>query len=443
MLGRFLPVASAALIGLAMLPTIAAAHAVLVNTDPPTLCSPLAVPRLSPDDPHCTSGIIVNETPSHVRLVFNEPVELVGRGVRVFAPSGRRVDWGAARLNRNEVTMGIGGSESGTYLVLWRVVADDTHPSSGAFVFSVEHSSSPPGGVPGSAGTRAQSLLGLALQAIARALHFAGFALGFGTIAFRWAALPPRALGEAAEDRLVWRLVNTGVLALVAAEPLALLAQASSLGEGVRGVLDPDVVSGALESSFGRILLQRLGAAGFLWILIGALQNAPSRAGPMSVAVALTGLALAFVDGEAAHAGSTPVPWVGLGINALHVSAMGVWVGGLAVLIGVWRLPAPAGRRGEIEARARRLAVISLIILAASGTLLAMQHLTGPGDLLLTAYGRTLAVKMSVFLVALLLAFVAARVTPAQGEQWWRREAAALLGILVLAGLLVSLRPPV
>ena len=441
MLGRFLPVASAALIGLAMLPTIASAHAVLVNTDPPTLCPSAAVPRLSPDDPRCTSGIIVNETPRYVRLVFNERVELVGRGVRVFAPSGRRVDWGAARLTRNEVTMGIGGSESGTYLVLWRVVAGDTHPSSGAFVFSVEHSSSPPGGVPGAAGTRAQSLLGLALQASARALHFAGFALGFGTIVFRWAVLPPRALGEAAEDRLVWRLVNTGVLALVAAEPLALLAQASSLGDGVGGVLDPDVVSGALESSFGRILLQRLGAAGFLWILIGALQNAPSRAGPMSAAVGLTGLALAFV--EAAHAGSTSVPWVGLGINALHVSAMGVWVGGLAALIVVWRLPALAGRRGEIAARARRLAVISLIILAASGTLLATQHLTGPGDLLRTAYGRTLALKVSVFLVALLLAFVAARVTPAQGEQWRRREAAALLGILVLAGLLVSLRPPV
>ncbi len=363
--------------------------------------------------------------------------------MRVFAPSGRRVDWGAARLSRNQVTMNIDSSESGTYLVLWRVVADDTHPSSGAFVFSVGHPSSPPGGVPGSAGTRAQSLLGLVLQAIARALHFVGFALGFGTIAFRWAVLGPRVLTDAAEERLVWRLVNTGVLALVAAEPIALLAQASSLGEGVGGVLDPDVVSGALESSFGRILLQRLGAAGFLWILVGVLQNAPSQAGRMSVAVALTGLALAAVDGEAAHAGSTSVPWVGLGINTLHESAMGVWVGGLVALIAVWRLPAPAGRRREIAARARRLAVISLLILAASGTLMAMQHLTGPRDLLMTAYGRTLAVKMSVFLVALFLAFVAARVASVQGEQWWKREAAALFGILVLAGLLVSLRPPV
>jgi copper transport protein len=442
-LGRFLTVASAALIGMAVLPSMAAAHAALVKTDPPTLCLPEAIPRISPDDPRCVWGILLSETPRNVRFVFNEPVELVGRGVRVFAPSGRRADRGAPRMTRNEVTMDIGGSEAGTYLVLWRVVSDDTHPSSGAFVFSVNHTSSPPGGVPRAADTRTQSILGLALQAIARAVHFAGFALGFGTIVFRWTVLAPPAIGEAVEDPLVWRLVNTGVLLLVAAEPLALLAQASSLGEGVGGVLDPDVVNGVLESSFGRILLQRLGAAGLLWILIGALQNSPSRAGPLSVAVALTALALAFVDGEAAHAASTPVPWLGLGVNALHVLAMGAWVGGVAALIGVWRQPALEGRRGEIAVRARRLAVMSLIILASSGTLLAMQHLTGAKDLLLTAYGRTLMVKVSVLLAALLLAVAAARATPPHSEKWWRREAATLLGILVLAGLLVSLRPPV
>src|SRR5439155_1117900 len=86
--------------------------------------------------------------------------------------------------------------------------------------------------------------------------------LTFGVIAYRWLVLRPPGLGVGLErDRRVWRLVDAGIGALLLAEPLALLAQAHSLGDA--DWLDEAVLGAALASSFGRALGQRLAAAGW------------------------------------------------------------------------------------------------------------------------------------------------------------------------------------
>jgi putative copper export protein len=71
-------------------------------------------------------------------------------------------------------------------------------------------------------------------------------------------------------------------------------------------------------------------------------------------------------------------------------------------------------------------------VLAVSGAAMALAHLRGPGDLLGTAYGSVLAVKVLAVGAAATIAGLGAR----------RLEAAALAGVLALAGLLVSLPPP-
>ena len=411
------------------------AHAGLVRSDPPDLCSPQAQPPPLPGDPRCVTGAVLPRAPAAVRLLFNEPVELVGRGVRVLAPNGRRIERGPARVSGVAVTMPIGPAGEGTYRVIWRVIAQDTHPSQGGFAFSVGRSSRPPGG----AGTA--SLLGLILQVAARALHLAGYALSFGVIAFRQAVLRPLGLTAAeGADRRIWRLVGAGVLVLLAAEPLSLLAQTVSLGAGTGQPFELEVMGDALDSSFGRVLAQRLGAAVLLWVLVGALKAGPDRA----AAAALTlGVAAAFVDGLAAHATGARPAWLGLGLNTLHVAAMGGWVGGLFGLLGVWPQRALAARRRDVVIRTGRLAGVSLAVLVGTGTGMAVQHIGDLSSLVGTAYGRTLAAKLGVLLGALLLARAATRAGADHRRGWWVREAAALLAVLALAGLLASLPPPV
>jgi len=387
--------------------------------------------------------VVLSQAPGSVRLIFNEPVDLVGRGVRVLGPDGRRAEHGPAQVSGGVVSVGVAATEPGSYLVIWRVVARDTHPAQGTFAFSVGHPSSPPGGMPAALGGPGESRQGLVLQMLARALHFAGYALGFGVLAFRQIVLVPLVVAaDPRVERRVWRLIGAVVLVLLIAEPVALLAQAASLSAGGSGPLDPEVVWGALDSSFGRVLAQRLGGAVLFWVLIGAARNARAGDTRTTWPALLLGLAVALVDGEAAHAIGTRPSWLGLGVNTLHEAAMGAWVGGLFGVLAVWRAPGVAGYHPQIVSRAARIALCSVILLLVTGTVMALQHLTGLRDLVVTAYGRTLSAKLFVIVAVLLLAFASARAPAERRSLWWTAEAALLLSVLALAGLLVSLPPP-
>jgi copper transport protein len=428
---------------LAVGPPEALAHANLVRSDPSDPCLILpssSLSRLPQGDLPCATGVVLRQPLRFVHLFFNERVELIGRGVRVLAPSGRRVEVGPAQVSGSEVSVKVNAAEPGTYRVIWRVVASDTHPAQGTFAFSVGHASGPPAG----AGGPARSTLGLALQTLARALHFAGYALSFGVFGFRQLVLVPMILANhVSSDRRVWRLVGAGVLALLLAEPLALVAQTASLSAAGDGPFDLEVVGGALDSSFGRVLAQRLGAAVLLWVLVGAVRNAHVGEMQMAWAVLPLGAVVALIDGEAAHAVGTRPVWAGLGINMVHEAAMGLWLGGLLGLLSIYRMPGIASRRTAIVARTARFALASVTVLIITGTVMALQHLTGLRDLTATAYGRTLLVKLCVLAAGLAIAWAAAA-APVDGRlRWWVREAGALLGVLALAGLLVSLQPPV
>jgi copper transport protein len=383
---------------------------------------------------------VLRQAPRSVRLFFNERVDLVGRGVRVLSPSGRRVEGGPAQVSRAEVSVKVDAAEPGTYIVIWRVVASDTHPAQGTFAFSVGRPSSPPAGRAGVGGA-AGSTAGIVLQALARALHFAGYALSFGVFAFRQLALVPLSLtNDPTSERRVWRLVGAGVLVLLIAEPLALVAQSTSLGG--EGAVDLEVVGGALDSSFGRVLAQRLGAAVLLWVLIGAARNAHLGPAETAWAVLPLGAAVALIDGQAAHSTGTHPVWLGLGINMLHEAAMGLWLGGVLGLLAVSHAPGAASRRHEIVSRVTQTAAVSVAVLMITGTGMGLQHLTGVRDLAATPYGRTLTMKLCVLGAGFAAAWAAAS-TAAEGRtRWWMGEAAALLCLLALAGLLVSLPPP-
>jgi copper transport protein len=322
----------------------------------------------------------------------------VGKAIQVFSPSGRQVAR-PARIDGHALTALISSSEKGTYVVIWQALASDTHPSRGAFRFVVGQPTSNPyspvlsGGEIGTA-----TPLGFVLQTLARWTHFLGLALVFGTVAYQMAT--------GREPRLR-RLVVAGVVLLIAAEPVALVAQLASLS------FDGETAIAVLASSFGRLLGLRLGVAFLVWALL-ALES------PWPV-LALGGV-MALIDGATAHA-FPGLPGAGLFVDAIHVAAMAIWVGGLAAF-----LVAPDGRfvpyaRGAIA------------VTVSSGLVLALAHLGSLAALVTTDYGRVLVVKAAIVAAVLALSFL----------PLWRRVrvgAGAAALILVLAAVLVSLPPP-
>ncbi len=387
---------------IALLPHSALAHAKVLTLDP------------GPGDQ-------LTQAPGAVSITFSEPVTQVGHGITVTSPSGRRISRGRAHEVSSTLSVQIADAGQGTYTVSWRAVARDTHPTSGTYTFDVGNASAPTSSV-GSAGLLTPG--GVALVTAAGWLHFLGFALAFGSLAFGVLIL------AGAGDARLLRLSGAGIVLLLASVPVALVGQAASLG----GLDELDVQSlfDVMGSPFGLVLALRAGAALMLWSLLGAFRLAGTGA---AWALALGG-GLAGVDAASAHAlRSLPAwaTWTALPGNALHEAAMGVWVGGLAALLLTWR------GRAWVLRRFGRLALAAVVVLAVSGVLLALGSLHSPADLLGTAYGQVLGVKTVIFGVALGLAALGLR---GRVGGAWRVEVSALALLLGLAGLLIALPPP-
>jgi len=342
---------------------------------------------------------IMAALPPGVELVFSEPVSPAGAGIKVFSPSGAQIAGPA--ISRGALLYApMSSAETGTFVVSWQVLAADTHPSRGAFRFSIGRPSPNPysslltGGEIGTA-----TPLGFVLQALARWVHFVGFALVFGVVGY--SALTR---GNRSNTRSVRRLVGAGIVLLIAAEPLALLGQLASLS------FDTDTAIAVLASGFGRLLGLRLAGALLVWALWSVESPWP---------VLGVGAAVALIDGASAHA-IPGLPAAGQLLVSMHVAAMGLWVGGLAAFLFV-----PDRRFG-------RYAALCFAVAAISGLLLAVAHIGLVQALMTTAYGQVLMIKVLVVGAALSMALIRRR----------GLELGVLLAVVAAAAVLAALPPP-
>src|SRR4051812_14316621 len=107
------------LAALTLLPATAAAHAVLLRTDPPT-------------------GRSLEVTPIEVRLLFSEPIDGSFSRVRVLNTNGDPIDLSDSRVdpaNENELVVSLPQPlPNGTYVVAWRSLSTiDVHPEVGQY----------------------------------------------------------------------------------------------------------------------------------------------------------------------------------------------------------------------------------------------------------------------------------------------------------------------
>ena len=254
----------------------------------------------------------------------------------------------------------------------------------------------------------AASHTGIVLQALAHFLSFAGFALGFG--------VPFAALLSGGMTPRLWRLVSAGIVLMLVAEPVALLGQTATLAPS--RVFDPGLAREVLQTSYGHVTALRLGVALGLWALAGAVRSSTPRA---QWSIPALGIAAAIVQADAGHRIACVPTAVAILLGAAHIASLGAWLGCIAVAV--------AEHRGRELARP---AVLAALLLVSTGAALALGQLGSLSDLVDTAYGRTLGVKVALAAGALALGAAARR----------RAELAAAFAVLATASLLVCLTPP-
>jgi copper transport protein len=147
-------------------------------------------------------------------------------------------------------------------------------------------------------------------------------------------------------------------------------------------------------------------------------------AGALIVAFALSGHAAAVPNNELAYA---------LAVDLLHLVCNAAWVGGLLYISLIF---VPALARLDVRSRARVLAlglpefgavaILSAFLLALTGSLNTTIHLSSIQQFLTTAYGRTLFVKIELFLLMVgISAWHAFRVRPQLAQMLAEQDAHA------------------
>jgi copper transport protein len=121
---------------------------------------------------------------------------------------------------------------------------------------------------------------------------------------------------------------------------------------------------------------------------------------------AASAAALLLVPGLAGHPAQTSPRLLALALDWTHLAAGSVWLGGLVGLLVLWFAAGRSGRAAALRTvvpRFSRVALGSVLALAATGVAEAVEHLPTLGALWETDYGRSLVVKGALLGAALVL----------------------------------------
>lgn len=367
------PIAAGMLLLIAAMP--AAAHAVLIDTNP-------------------ADGAVVDQAPETITVTFNEPIVLAQQGTDLLDSDGISVEATITASDNQVVYQPHTVLDDGTYIVAWRVVSADTHAVAGGMTFSVGEASTMSAAAPTNSVDRQVNIARL----LAEALRYAG---GLALVGLLWFQLfiAREALAESESLRYHLRQARKGlaavsVVAAIAVVPLTTLWQN---GESLRALLRP-----------GWWLTTWTGVpAAASGLLIGGVIVALLAARRGWVELAAIGMALAvgsfIIDGHTRTAGP---PWLILPADLIHVTAASLWLGGLIGLLLALlphhqlRVRTLAQIVGRFSAAALWL-VVALTVAAIALWWRIADSITG---LWTTYYGQLVLIKVALAVVIVLIA---------------------------------------
>ena len=400
---------AAALLALLALPLIwpawAQAHATLLATTP-------------------GAGTRVAAPPHQLVLTFDQQIRPVSGGTTVVDAAGKSVMAGPATNapgNLKQLVVPLQqGLPAGDYTVRWGIVSTDGHLIAGVYAFGVGTGGPVPQAESQDAPTDWPFL-------IARFFYFAGLLTLVGGVVYRVAAYQPATAAVTGEPRRLMGLRErhraNQVLALSAVLVLAGgWVALTRQGAQVAGVSFWEAfdhrgpVASALDATrFGRQFGRGIDVTAVFTILVAlayATVGVSRRlTAVLAVPAAIAGAWALAAPGISGHAGDPGRGPLVIGLDALHVAAAAIWIGGLVQLAVVTphatrglTQPLRDATRARIAGRFSRMAVAAVAVLAVTGGLRALWELSAVSQIWTTSYGRTLLAKTVLLLMTLAVA---------------------------------------
>ena len=346
---------------------------------------------------------VLESAPSEVRLDFNEPVTPVARSIEIYNQEGQRIVLGEALVSPDDPSVLIAGDvpeiPEGLYVVAWRAVSDDGHAVEGAYSFQIG-ASAPivatsdliTNVLSGQDGPRGLSWL----MGIAKFLGFLGLCLVLGCLAML-------AGGSITSRRVItfigigWVFSVIGALALFVAQgPYTIAGQWSDL-------FSTSLWSDVYATRLGKALVIRelllLSLLVLLWSLRGQFERSLTSWWRSTTALVGVGIVLTF--SASGHPSASSLSGVAVLVDALHLSSVVLWVGGLIVLAcgGVVR---SVGAEVVVN-RFSRISTFVIPIAVLTGLWQTWHLVPALSDITQTKWGQALLVKSCLVVAAVTL----------------------------------------
>jgi copper transport protein len=409
-------VAAVVTVGLALGPAPADAHAELISTEP-------------------ASGEQLDAAPERVVLRFTESVDVSDDAIEVLTAGGDPVDVGDPGHLDGEgaaVAVDLPDLGDGTYVVSWRVISSDSHPVSGAFTFGVGDARAALSDADAQAlvddaqaGAGSDRIVGIS-YGVVRFAGFAGLLVLIGGAVFVAALWP-----AGADDPRARRILAAAWWLALGATVLGIPLQATyGVGGSLADAFDPSVIGDELGARTGRAWIVRLVLLAAVAVVgpLLARRASEGRRGALLPAAIVGGLALLATITVTGHATSGDLVGLAVVTDLVHLSAVSVWLGGLALLLGAVLRPADGVGDGRAEAIATRFSDVAfgaVMVIVASGVVQAWRQLGSWDALVDSSYGRLLLVKVGFFMLMVTAA--------AASRSWVRQRARARTASLALS----------
>ena len=354
--------------------TMASAHAVLDNSVP-------------------TSGATLEDSPLQIVLDFDESVESSLGYIKLFSSSGKRVQLPAVKADASDasiVRVVPPTLEQDSYVAVYRVISADGHPVEGAITFRVG----------AGAVSNLASVIETALQdsetsnvvkvamALMRFISYIAISIVLAGIFFL--------LGSDAPRKGLNRAVVLAGSVLGLSTALLYLLHGMNASGGTWGqIANVSVVKDVFATQVGESLFARI-VVSFLLVSVVA------RWGKFVAVFAFA--TLPFTYAFAGHAAVDSPAALTIALLALHVAAVGVWCGGLILLMFVKDI-----RTTPIVEWFSQRAAILIAVVVATGVVQALLLMDGIGNLTKTSYGKALIAKVCVVGIMLICAAIVRR----------------------------------
>ena len=353
---------------------MASAHAVLDNSVP-------------------TSGATLEDTPLQIVLDFDESVESSLGYIKLFSSSGKRVQLPAVKADASDasiVRVVPPTLAQDSYVAVYRVISADGHPVEGAITFRVG----------AGAVSNLASVIETALQdsetsnavkiamALMRFISYIAISIVLAGIFFLLGSDAPR-------KGLNRAVVLAGSVLGLSGALLYLLHGMNASGGTWGQIANVSVVKDVFATQVGESLFARI-VVSFLLVSVVA------RWGKLVAVFAFA--TLPFTYAFAGHAAVDSPAALTIALLALHVAAVGVWCGGLILLIFVKDI-----RTTSIVEWFSQRAAILIAVVVATGVVQALLLMDGIGNLTKTSYGKALIAKVCVVGIMLICAAIVRR----------------------------------